>query len=220
MGVDRIERLPVQGGQDRQQPRGPDGARQPGRPGGLWLELPRGPSFLVPGPDGPTVIADYWGRATTVRPAPGPWDAALSDLLGHAVRLVAVERGSRVVYAEPVSLVAMSSLHEVAGRAGLEALDDERFRSTVVVENPGLPPFAEDAWVGTRLAVGPVELLVRRRLARCGVIQFEPRTGRRGGADLLRVLAADRTTEAGVVFGVGADVMLPGDIRWGMRCGS
>ena len=183
--------------------------------GGLWLDLPCGPSFLVPGPDGPTVVADYWGRSTTVRPAPGPWDAALSDLLGHAVRLAAVDRGGGVVYAEPVSLVTTSSLREVSGRTGVEAVDDERFRSTVVVETPGLPPFAEDGWVGLRLVVGAVELVVRRRLARCGVIQFEPRTGRRGEADLLRVLAADRTTAAGIVFGVGADVLRPGDIKVG-----
>ncbi len=183
--------------------------------GGLWLELPDGRAFLVATPDGPVVVADYWSRATSVRTAPGPWDEALSDLLGRAVRLAAVERAGGVTYAEPVSLVTTSSLQEVARRAGVGVVDDERFRSTVVVDTPGLPPFVEQNWIGGRLIIGGVELVVRRQLARCGVIRFEPGTGRAVGVDLLRLLATDRTTASGIVFGVGADVVRPGEIAIG-----
>jgi len=182
---------------------------------GLWLQLKDGRAFLVPAPDGPTVVADYWGRATLVRPAPGPWDAALSDVLGRDVRLAAVERAGGVTYADPVSLVTTSSLREAARRAGVEALDDERFRPTVVVDTPSLPPFAEENWVGTRLRVGSVDLLVRRQLVRCAVIQCEPGTGQSDGPDLLRVLATDRSTATGIVFGGGAEVLTPGRISVG-----
>ncbi len=183
--------------------------------GVLRLDLPDGRSHWVNGPDGPAVIADYWGRQTRVHPAPGPWDDALSDLLGRVVRLVAVERAGGVVYAEPVSLVTTSSLLEVARRAGVSSVNDERFRSSIVVQTDGLPAFVEQTWVGRRLLVGGVELLVRRQLARCAVIRFEPGSGQSTGPDLLRLLAADRTTASGIVFGVGAEVLSPGDVTVG-----
>jgi uncharacterized protein YcbX len=183
--------------------------------GVLRLALPDGRTFFVDPPDGPALPADYWGRDTPVRPAPGPWDAVLSGLLGRQVRLVAVERAGGVVYAEPVSLVTTSSLLEVARRAGVGSVNDERFRSTIVIRTAGLPAFVEQTWVGRRLLVGAVELLVRRQLARCGVIRFEPGSGQAFGPDLLRLLAADRTDASGIVFGVGAEVVTPGEITVG-----
>ena len=183
--------------------------------GGLRIDLPDGLVFLVDNPDGPAVPADYWGRRVAVRPASGPWNAALSSVLGREVELVAVERAGGVVYAEPVSVVTTSSLREAARRAGLSSLDEERFRSTVVVDTGGLPPFIEESWVGGRLRVGRVDLLVRRQLARCAVIAFEPGSGQTSGPDLLRLLAADRSTASGIVFGVGADVDVPGEITVG-----
>src|SRR5512141_823377 len=39
--------------------------------GGLRMDLPDGRVFFVASPDGPVVMADYWGRRTPVRPAPG-----------------------------------------------------------------------------------------------------------------------------------------------------
>ena len=84
-----------------------------------------------------------------------------------------------------------------------------------MVDTGGLPPFVEQTWVGGRLRVGGVDLLVRRQLARCAVIGFEPGGGQRTGPDLLRLLAADRTTASGIVFGVGADVDVPGEITVG-----
>ncbi len=181
----------------------------------LLLDLPDDRSFRVPLPAGPAVVADYWGRATRVRPAPGPWDEALSDLLGRHVRLVGVERAGDVVYAEPVSLVTTSSLRELERRAGGDPVDDERFRATVVVDTPGLPPFIEESWVAGRLRVGGVELLVRQQLARCAVIRYEPGAGKAAGLDVLRLLAVDRTTADGIAFGVGADVVAPGRIAVG-----
>jgi uncharacterized protein YcbX len=183
--------------------------------GGLRMDLPGGRVYFVPRPERPTVLADYWGRQVRVRPASGPWDAALSSLLGREVELMAVERAGSVVYAEPVSVVTTSSLRELAGRAGLTRIDPERFRSTIVVDTGGLPPFVEQTWVGGRLRVGGVDLLVRRQLARCAVIGFEPGGGQSTGSDLLQLLAADRTIASGIVFGVGADVDIPGEITVG-----
>lgn len=218
--------------------------------GVLRMELPDGRLFLIDGAEGAAVIAEYWGRPANVHLAPGPWDAALSELLGRGVHLVSVDRAGAVVFAEPVSIVTTSSVREVARRAGVGGrdgdgggsdgggggggggsggggvgdrgcglddggVDDERFRSTMVIDTDGLPAFAEDAWVGGRLRVGAVELIVRQRLARCGVIRIRPGTGSVGGPDPLRLLVADRVVAGEVVFGLGADVEVPGEIAVG-----
>ena len=181
------------------------------------------------GADAAGVIAEYWGRPTYVRLVPGQWDRALSDLLGREVHLVTVDRAGAVVFAEPVSIVTTSSVREIARRAGVSGgdpdgghigvgasgVDDERFRSTVVIDTPDLFAFAEDGWVGGRLRVGSVELIVRQRLARCGVIRIQPGTSVVGGPDPLRLLAADRVVHGEVVFGLGAAVAVPGEIAVG-----
>jgi uncharacterized protein len=191
--------------------------------GVLHLELPDGRRYLVDGAHTAGVVAEYWGRPADVHLVPGPWDAALSELLGREVHLVTVDRAGAVVFAEPVSIVTTASVLEVARRAGVRGgdgdgdggVDDERFRSTMVIDTPGLSAFAEDGWVGGRLQVGPVELIVRQRLARCAVIRIRPGTGVVGGPDPLRLLAADRVVNGEVVFGLGAEVAVPGEITVG-----
>lgn len=212
--------------------------------GALRMELPDGRLFLIDGAQGGAVTAEYWGRPANVHLAPGPWDAALSGLLGREVHLVSVDRAGAVVFAEPVSIVTTSSVREVARRAGFGSrdrgrdgggdgdvgdrgcgaddggaddggVDDERFRSTMVIDTAGSPAFAEDAWVGGRLRVGAVELIVRQRLARCAVIRIRPGAGVVGGPDPLRLLAADRVVNGEVVFGLGAEVAVPGEIAVG-----
>jgi len=199
--------------------------------GVLHMELPDGRRYLVDGAHTGAVVAEYWGRPANVHLVPGPWDRALSELLGGEVHLVTVDRAGAVVFAEPVSIVTTSSVLEVARRAGVSGdapggdgdghgdgdggVDDERFRSTLVIDTPGLSAFAEDGWVGGRLQVGPVELIVRQRLARCAVIRIRPGTGVVGGPDPLKLLAADRVVNGEVVFGLGAEVAVPGEIAVG-----
>ena len=187
--------------------------------GTLSLDLP-GESFVV-APDAdpdPAVVADYWGRATRLHPLPGPWDQALSDLLGHPVRLARAE--DSVVYAEPVTLVTTSSLAELARRAGVPSMDDERFRATVVVDTGDARPFVEDSWIGRCLRLGEVEVEVRSPVVRCAVTRLVPGTGDRADDDPVRLLAPDRRMGGGVVFAVGAVVHRPGTVRVGDDVGS
>ncbi len=185
--------------------------------GTLNLQLPDGDNFAVPAttPTGTPLVAEYWRRTAVLHPLPGPWDEALSRLVGYPVRLARADQPGAVVYAEPVTLVSTSSLRELARRAGVDEIDDERFRATALVETGSAPPFAEDGWVGRRLRVGDVDLEVRSSIARCAVIRLVPGTGERAGDDPLRLLAADRTRDGEVVFGVGAMVLTPGTLRVG-----
>lgn len=193
--------------------------------GGLRLRLPHA-TFAVPEPgDEPEpLVADYWGRPAPITPAPGPWDAALSELVGRPVGLARVRRPGAVVYAEPVVLLTTSSLRELGRRAGA-VVDDERFRSPVLVDTGDAPPFVEDGWHGRVLRIGGpggtggVELAVTAGVARCAVVRLTPGTGERAGDDPLRLLAPERLVDGPggreVAFGVGAHVRVPGTVRLG-----
>lgn len=167
------------------------------------------------GPDTDEVLADYWGRATRLRHLPGPWDDALSALLGRPVRLAEAVVPGSVVYAEPVTLVTTASLAELARRGGVDRVDDERFRATVLVDTVDARPFVEDDLAGVVVRVGEVELEVVADVPRCAVVRLVPGTGARADDDPLALLAPDRTREQEVVFGVGALVRRPGRIKVG-----
>lgn len=184
----------------------------------LRLEVAGAGRYSIPvagDPDADEVLADYWGRATRMRLLPGPWDDALSALLGRPVRLAEAVVPGSVVYAEPVTLVTTGSLAELARRGGVDRVDDERFRATVLVDTGDSPPFVEDDLAGAVVRVAGVELEVTAGVPRCAVVRLVPGTGARAGDDPLALLAPDRTREQEVVFGVGALVRRPGRITVG-----
>lgn len=188
--------------------------------GGLRLDLPDAAPALAPEPPDPAepLTADYWGRPAPVALVPGPWDAALSGVVGRPVALARVLRPGAVVYADPVVLVTTSTLRELERRTG-RPLDDERLRSLVLVDTGGAPAFVEDAWSGRALEVGGARLGAGAGVGRCAVVQRAPGTGERVDDDLLGALAVDRVVEgpAGreVVLGVGARVLRPGVVAVG-----
>ncbi|ROP43395.1 MOSC domain-containing protein [Pseudokineococcus lusitanus] len=187
--------------------------------GGLALDLPGG-HHHVPEPSVPATpsLADYWGRPAPVTPVPGPWDAALGDLVGRPVALARVLRPGAVVYADPLVLVTTSSLRELSRRTGAP-LDDERFRSLVLVGTDDAAPFVEDTWSGRVLRLGGARVLVGDGVARCAVVQRVPGTGARATDDLLGALAADRAVDGpggtSLLLGVGARVLDPGPVALG-----
>ncbi|MCA9331238.1 MOSC N-terminal beta barrel domain-containing protein [Candidatus Saccharibacteria bacterium] len=112
--------------------------------------------------------------------------AFFSGFLGHEVRLIRADdqnsrfvgpnyrvesSNNRVDFADgfPFLLTSRSSLHELHRRVGLEhgAVPMNRFRPNIVIDAPGLEPFAEDAW--SSLKVGSIELFVMRACARCKI---------------------------------------------------
>ncbi|MEJ5944156.1 MOSC N-terminal beta barrel domain-containing protein [Pseudokineococcus basanitobsidens] len=191
--------------------------------GGLRLRLPGRADDVVPEPTGgDEVVADYWGRPAALVLAPGPWDDALSTLVGRPVVLARVSRPGDVVYAAPVVLLTTSTLRELGRRTGTP-VDDERFRSLLLVDTGDSPPFVEDSWRGGVLATGAgpdgLRLVVGPGVARCAVVQRTPGSGERAADDLLGALAVDRVVDGSsgpeVVLGVGAHVARPGTLGLG-----
>ncbi len=179
----------------------------------LTVELPAGIVEGTPTATGDVRTVDYWGRDAEVELLDGPWSAAFSDHLGYDVVLARPVRPGSVVYGASVTLLTTSSLAALSARLG-EPVDSARFRSTYLLDTPGLAPHAEDGWVGRRVRLGEAELRVRAVVPRCAVIDLDPVTGLRN-LSVLATLAGYRRKDAEICFGVDAEVVVPGPVLLG-----
>lgn len=173
----------------------------------LSVRLPSGTVVDRPVPTGDVRTVDYWGRAAAVEVVAGPWADAYSTHLGRDVVLAASAPGA-VVYGAAVTLVTTSSLVRLADELGAP-VDAARFRATFRVDTGDLPPHVEDGWVGRRLRVGGAEVRVRSLVPRCAVVDLDPGSGARN-RPVLEALARYRRRPGEVVFGVDAEVTVPG----------
>lgn len=151
----------------------------------------------------------------------GPWAAALSDLCGRPLRLVmtesAVDRGTKGA----VSLVSRGSLRRLSEQARVDTqlsvddVDGRRFR--MLIEVDGVPPHAEDAWVGRELAVGNAAVRLEGHVGRCMVTTRDPDTGAvtLPTLDLLRSYRAELGSTEPLPFGVYGRVLEGGRVRVG-----
>ena len=150
------------------------------------------------------------------RPLVGPWSEALSTYAGRPLRIVepaqpAQDRGR----GGAATLLATSSLDDLAGRLGVSDVDPRRFRMNFVVE--GLEPYEDEGWRGCRVRVGEAVVIPQGNVGRCAITTQDPD---RGVADLdtLKALASYRgdveTTEP-LPFGIHAAVAQPGRVRVG-----
>jgi uncharacterized protein YcbX len=146
----------------------------------------------------------------------GPWATAVSDVVGHPVRLVepelpAPDRGR----GGAASLLATTSLDRLAQELGVDAVDRRRFRMNFGVE--GVEAHAEDAWRGRRLRVGDAVVIPQGNVGRCAITTQNPDTGQ-VDLDTLKALAGYRsgveTTEP-LPFGIHAAVAQAGRVRVG-----
>ena len=146
--------------------------------------------------------------------------AALTAHVGRPVRLA---RESAVPHADegPVHLVTTASLQ--AASAGVP-LDARRARANLVVDTEvltyalllsGAPEdeaagFLEDGWVGSRLVVGTVELLVTAPMPRCVMLGMA-QDGLPDDRAVLREVLRRHDGHLGLV----ADVLVPGTVGVG-----
>jgi uncharacterized protein len=76
-----------------------------------------------------------------------------------------------------VSLHSQESLAAVAAAVGDPALDEQRFRSNIVVE--GLDAWGEQGWVGHKVRIGRIAFDVIKPKVRCLATHANPQTGER-----------------------------------------
>lgn len=183
----------------------------------LELRLPNGAAIQGSARgDGRAFVADFYGRAVPARILEGPFTEALTDYLGHEVRLARPDRPSDALDVRPVTLVSLESVAELARHGGHEGtLEAGRFRMTMEIEGVS-EPHEEDAWRGRRVRVGEAILAVEDPVPRCVITTLDPSTGRRD-FPTLRVIKEYRgvSPEGDLQFGVYASVARPGTVRVG-----
>jgi uncharacterized protein YcbX len=112
----------------------------------------------------------------------------------------------------PLSLIALQTARKLAEETGL-SIDKRRFRANVYLDLTTSEGFAEDAFVGRSLRIGPkVIVSIRHRDSRCMIITLDPDTGERAPA-LLKAVAQAHEGMAGIYAVVLVEGMIhKGDI--------
>jgi MOSC domain-containing protein len=187
------------------------------------LEVSRGDELLLGGTvePGGAVYTDLWGLRTIRSDvvADPVWSSLFSDVVGRHVQLAHARRSAYDVH--PATLLGESSVHELARRACVPAVDSRRFR--MLIEFAGGEPHAEDSWEGRLLEIGGAILRARGPVKRCATTTRDPGTGT---VDLqtLRLITAyrgrqDSVLGPGAMFGIYADVVGPGTVSVGDTLG-
>lgn len=126
----------------------------------------------------------------------------------HQLTLLRSERA--LTDCRPLSLFAVQTAQKLAEETGI-AVDKRRFRANIYLDLTTAEGFAEDAFVGLSLRIGPKAILaVLQRDSRCMVITLDPETGEKTPAMLKTVAQAH-----GGMAGIYAAVLVEGMIRKG-----
>lgn len=183
----------------------------------LELRLPNG--IVVSGgagANGQALEVNFYGRPVQAHTVAGDFEEALTAYVGHEIRLARPDRPGDALDVEPVTLVSLESVAELAERGDHDgSLDPGRFRMTIEVEGVSAP-HEEDGWAGRRVRVGDAVIRVGDPVPRCVVTTLDPNTGIRD-FPTLHVIRRYRGTNIGnqLEFGVYAAVVEPGDVRVG-----
>jgi len=184
--------------------------------GTLRFAFPDGTEVAGPADaNGPALVADFWGRPVPARIVPGPWEEALSDFAGQALRVARPDRPGDAVDVHPVTIVSLASVEDLARRGGVDRrLDPGRFR--MLVELEGCSAYEEDGWTGRLVAVGGAVLRAGGPVPRCAVTTKDPRTGETDFPTLEAIeRVRGRTAGGKLPFGIYADVVEPGVVTVG-----
>lgn len=156
----------------------------------------------------PTHVRTPDGRELPL--AGGEVQQLLSRRYGSPVELMRLDRG--IFDDAPVSVIASVTAGEVMTGSG-RPIDLRRFRPNIVVELDGGAPFAEDAWLGRRLAFGGVDgpaISVTQRDLRCVMINLDPDTAE-SQAEVMKTAVRLNDNHAGIY----ATVIETGELRVG-----
>ena len=158
---------------------------------------------------GDEVDGAFFGLPRPGRVVEGEFSAALTEFGGRGLRLVQTPPGVSVDRG-PDSAISLLST------AGLGDFDARRFRMTFAID--GVPPFAEDGWIGRDVRIGDVVVRPLGVTGRCKVTSMDPDTGERD-MDMLEWIRANRPKLPGepLPFGVHGRVVTPGEVAVGDR---
>jgi uncharacterized protein YcbX len=133
---------------------------------------------------------------------------ALSAALGVPVKLA---REGNVPHfdSEPIHLVTTAALEWLRSRLPGGVVDERRFRPNIVVAVPGRSQL-ELAWIGREVRIGEATLRVTASTERCRMTALA-QADLPSDAGVLRCIAQ----EAGLQFGVYAEVLEPGRVAAG-----
>jgi uncharacterized protein len=178
----------------------------------LTLRFPDGSEVTaVPAPGEPATTGLYDGRRVSGRIVSGPHSEALSEHLGRAVRLLALDGEEIGTDDAPLTLMSTASVAALGEALEGGAPDPRRFRMTITVD--GVEAWEEHGWAGRELDIGKVRVRVAEPVPRCVVTTRDPERGHRD-VPVLQTLAALRGKK-NVTFGVSCEVVRPGLVRRG-----
>jgi uncharacterized protein YcbX len=155
-------------------------------------------------------------------------DEWFSDLLGRPVELIRVAPGhDRVTGGHTPGTAAFADGHAllIASESSLDTLNEriaagqgepvamDRFRANIVIAGWAEPHREDEA---RELSAGTAKFGYAQQCVRCTVPMIDQRTGAKAGPEPIRTLATYRRgPDGGVVFGVQAAVLRPGQVAVG-----
>lgn len=162
---------------------------------------------------GPLESAYYDDRLVDAHLLSEEWGTWLTEHLGRPLRLARLDTPGTLVD-QPVTLVSLASVKQLAERGDRDGLDAGRFRMTFELD--GCEPHEEDTWTGRTVEIGEAQLTVGDPIPRCVITTIDPGSGRQD-FPTLKVIAGyrDLMTDGDVPFGVYARVTRPGTVRVG-----
>jgi uncharacterized protein YcbX len=181
----------------------------------LSLTFPDGRTVAGPIEPGAPVTARFYRRTDETHELAGPFSPAVSDFIGHPLRLVLARHGADRGARGAVSIMSLASVQRLAEQAGVDSIDPRRFR--MLIEIDGVSAHAEDGWVGRRIRVGEALLRPQGHVGRCLITSRDPDTAETTlpTLDLLRDYRSGVTATEPLPLGVYGEVLAGGRIRIG-----
>jgi hypothetical protein len=177
------------------------------------------------GPRRPVSMSAWDGEGVRQDPRADEW---FSDLLGRPAELIGVAPGhDRVTGGDTPGTAAFADGHAllVASESSLDSLNEriaagqgepvpmDRFRPNLVIAGWAEPHREDEA---RELTAGTAKFGYAEKCVRCAVPPIDQETGEKAGPEPIRTLATyRRDPRGGVVFGMKAAVLRPGQVAVG-----
>lgn len=168
--------------------------------------------------DGAVKDYDFESSPRAGRFAGGPWDAWASSVAGRPLALVRSVAPGGAYDAYPLTFQSEASLAALGPEADGTLIDRRRFRMQITLSDVAVA-FAEDDWAGRSATLGTCRVRMGGPVPRCLGVEHNPN-------DLSRTVKVLQTINRirgvghgefgkGLMFGVYASVVEPGDIAVG-----